>query len=139
MRIEIPEQHRSGTVTVPPEDTPKNAVMVRTGYSATVYSDEEGRYVGVHPDKAKPIMDRMERDYGVNYDRDSKTLTEEISDVMTPDRRQTLAKERSDNHWNAVVAAVKSGECDEYLGELESVEVRNSVLEAIEERQELLE
>lgn len=78
-RVPVPEERDGSTVVVPPEDTPTHvlkrvagtnnpdAVMQAHGYTAEVYEDDEGRYVGAHADVA-PIIAAAWREEFDGYD-----------------------------------------------------------------------
>jgi len=75
-------------------------------------------------------------------------LAERLEHVRVIGEEPTETPEQTDSglsvaeitemHWNAAKSAVQSGEADAVLGELGAAEDRDSVLTAIDERQETL-
>ena len=80
-RVDVPDavEGRNDILIEPADnDDVEGAIMRSKGYTANVATDSEGvRYVGVHADKAGPLMDRWSEKYGVEYDRETGRIVSE--------------------------------------------------------------
>jgi len=59
-------------------------------------------------------------------------------DSSESDQEGTTLEALQEMHWNAATAAITSGEADDILGKLDAADLRPSVQDALEERQETL-
>jgi len=98
------------------------------------YVDVRGRSVPVDddgtfevPDDARSWLERWAAGYGVN------------PEGVIVDEPSVWAESLADEHWQTVVSEVESGEVDDLLDDLEAVDDRDSVQQAIADRRETLE
>jgi hypothetical protein len=142
-------------------------VSERYPRDVAVREREDGtRYVGVKQQYADAVMAWFAETYGVTYDDsgaivrdtdpspDADTDTSADTDAETDgtdtdasadtdqgpttDDRPTAPDNTQDAHWNAVVSAIEAGAYDDALGTVEDNDSRQSVHEAVADRQEVL-
>ena len=127
-RVDVPPQVEGSEVVADPADPPDadGEVMQGVGYTASVYEDDDGqRYVGVREDVAPKLMARWEREYGVEYDRETGRFASEASDGAVSDSGSDTSNESdgeetdSDESDDAetYTCAGKGGDCSREVDE----------------------
>lgn len=161
--IEVPADHDRGHVALagtPPNENESYLgrprvedirVPDRNPRDLTVRTREDGtRVVGVREQYADRVREFFAEEYGVAYSDDNKITGRVTSDTTsggnsaTPDttsgeNQPAPAGDTSDAHWNAVVSAIEAGAYDDELDVVEANDDRQSVQQAIGERQEVTE
>lgn len=121
--------------------------MPRARYTAeggTYRIDGQSFEPGDEYEVSRTVADHLQDvdDFEVILEKDDAAPREEDGppdDELGYEERTALAEGLANESWQAAVSAVEDGEADAYLDELEQVDDRNSVQEAIDERRDELE
>lgn len=145
-RVRVPDEFDKGVVelagTEPNENemrvgAPREAdVRVSDRYprNAVVREDEDGRYVGVPERHAGPVRQFFADEYDASYsgeDDDSGEDAPEVDDSPLPD-----ADDTESGHWRTVTGAIAEGQYDGALDTVAENDERDSVQQAVSQRQE---
>jgi hypothetical protein len=152
-------EREDGTRYVGVKQQYADAVMAWFAETYGVTYDDSGAIVRDTPDDTATTGDTTDADPSPDVDADTNdtddttdtdtdtdaetdgTDTDASADTdqgPTTDDRPTAPENTQDAHWNAVVSAIEAGAYDDALGTVEDNDSRQSVHEAVADRQEVL-